>query len=63
MVVGVLGELVAKPVVLGLRQGHATTLHQQMEEPSVLDLQVKVVTPNHVPQVHCNVQLMEIVDQ
>jgi len=47
-VVGVLGELVAIPVVLGLRQEHAQTLHRLMEDPSVPEAQVKVVTHNHV---------------
>jgi len=47
-VVGVLGELVAIPVVLGLRQEHAQTLHRLMEDPSVPEAQVEVVTLNHV---------------
>ena len=51
MAVGVIGELVAKPVILGLRQGHATTLHQQMEEPSVLETQVKLVTLKHAVKI------------
>ena len=48
MVVGVLGEVVANPVVPEVRQEHAQILHQQMEVLSVLDLQVKIATLKHV---------------
>jgi len=48
MVLGVHGAHVANPVVPEERQEHARILHQQMEDPSVLDLQVKFVTLEHV---------------
>ena len=44
MVVGVLGEVVANLVDLEFSQEHAQILHQRMEDRSVLELQVKVVT-------------------
>ena len=44
MVVGVLGEVVANLVDLEVREDHAQILDQQMEDPNVLDLQVKLVT-------------------
>ena len=47
MVVGVLGEVVVHPVALESRQEHAQILHQHMEDLSVLDLQVNLVT--HLP--------------
>lgn len=48
MVVGAIGEVVAAPVVLVLRQEHAQSLHQQMEEPGVMEPHVKLVTLNLV---------------
>ena len=48
MVVGVLGEVVANPVIPEVGQEHAQTLHQKMGDPSVLELQVKLVTRKHV---------------
>ena len=48
LVVGVLGVLVANPVVPEVRQGHAQILHQQMVDPCVLEIQVKLVTRKHV---------------
>ena len=47
MVVGVHGELVVNLVVPEFRQEHAQTLHQQMEDLRVLDLQVKLVKLKH----------------
>ena len=44
MVVGVPGEVVANLVDLEVREDHAQILDQQMEDPNVLDLQVKLVT-------------------
>ena len=49
MVLGVHGADVANPVVPEERQEHARILHQKMEDPGVLDLQVKFVTLKHVP--------------
>ena len=48
MVVGVLGEVVAKPVVLEDRKEHAQIPHQQMEDLSVLEILVELVTLTHV---------------
>ena len=48
MVVGVLGEVVANPVVPEVRQGHAQILLQQIVDPCVLDIQVKLVTLKNV---------------
>ena len=48
MGVGVLGEVVANPVVLEVRQGHAQILLQQIVDPCVLDIQVKLVTLKNV---------------
>ena len=44
MVVGVLGQVVVHPVVLEYRQEHVQILHQHMEDLSVRDRQVKLVT-------------------
>ena len=48
MVDGVLGEVVANLVDLAVRQEHAQILNQHMQDPSVLDLQVKFVTLKNV---------------
>ena len=48
MVVGLLGQVVVRLVVLEERQEHAQILHQQMEDPGVLDLQFNFVTIKHV---------------
>ena len=50
MVVGHLGPAVVSLVVLELRQEHAQIHHQQMEDLTVLDLQVNLVTHKHVLQ-------------
>ena len=44
MVVGLLGQAVVSLVVLEARQEHAQIQHQQMEDLTVLDLQVNLVT-------------------
>ena len=44
MVVGVLGEGVANLVDLEVREDHAQILAQQMEDPNVMDPQLKLVT-------------------
>ena len=44
MALGVLGEVVANLVDLEERQDHAQILDRQMEDPDVLDRQVKLVT-------------------
>ena len=48
MVVGHLGQAVASLAVLEDRQEHAQIQHQQMEDLTALDLQVKLVTHKHV---------------
>ena len=48
MVVGLLGQVVVSLVVLEDRQEHAQIQHQQMEDLTVLDLQVNRVTHKHV---------------
>jgi len=48
MVVGLLGRVVVNLVVLENRQEHAQIQHQQMEDLTVLDLQVNRVTHKHV---------------
>ena len=53
MVVGHLGPAVVSLVVLELRQEHAQIHHQQMEDLTVLDLQVNLVTHKHVPVRYC----------
>ena len=53
MVVGHLGPAVVRLVVLELRQEHAQIHHQQMEDLTVLDLQVNLVTHKHVLVRYC----------
>ena len=53
MVVGHLGPAVVSLVVLELRQERAQIHHQQMEDLTVLDLQVKLVTHKHVLVRYC----------
>ena len=53
MVVGVLGEVVAKPVVPEIRQEHAQILHQRMEVLRVLDFIGKLATRKHVLVMIC----------
>ncbi len=48
MVLGVRGADVANPVVPEERHENAQILHQQMEDPGVLEFQVKFVTLEHV---------------
>ena len=48
MVVGLLGQVVVSLVVLEDRREHAQIQHQQTEDLTALDLQVKLVTHNHV---------------
>ena len=48
MVVGLLGQVVVSLVVLEDRLEHAQIQHQQTEDLTVLDLQVKLVTHKHV---------------
>ena len=58
MEVGVLGEVVVNHVVLEFRQEHVQILHQPMEVPSVLDLQINLVTDKHVLVINLSIFLV-----
>ena len=53
MEVGLLGQIVISLVVLEFRQEHAQIQHQLMEDLTVLDLQVNLVTHKHVLVRYC----------